>query len=188
MSKFGDSLDTTQEREHQQYLHEARQFVGQSQSASRAEKHCAVRENVLEPLASLTELEVTPSTVHSDESVRTITPPYLKRFALPKGTQIDRNVTRGRGSVAESERFSENINTDPIRETSEEKEKEGYDPSIVHSPLRSGANPQTAVEGGATAPLDIIIIPTGEPQQTGASEPKEATGVKDSVPSFLSTG
>ncbi len=138
MSKSGDSLDSTRERERQHNLQDTRQFVEESRLASRAEKHRVVREIVLEPLPYVTELELTPSIIYGDESVRTITPPYLKRFALPKGTQIDRNVTRGGGPAAASERFSENITMDPTRNRLGVQEGEGYDPSFVHSPLRPG--------------------------------------------------
>ena len=53
----------------------------------------------LEPVALQEEIELTLSSI-IEESARTITPPYIQRAALPCGTVIDRNMTRGRGLIA----------------------------------------------------------------------------------------
>ncbi len=175
MSKSGDSLDSTRERDRQRELQDTRQFVEESRSTARAEKHRVVREVVLEPLPYVSELEVTPSTTYSDDSVRTITPPYFRRFALPEGTQIDRNVTRGRGTAAASERFLEDVTTDPTKKTLEDQEGEEYDPSFVHSPLRPGDESPIIVEGSTELP-------------PGDNEVEGATGVSSTVPPFLPSG
>ncbi len=175
MSKSGDSLDSTRERDRQRELQDTRQFVEESRSTARAEKHCVVREIVLEPLPHVSELEVTPDIAYSDDSVRTITPPYLRRFALPQGTLIDRNVTRGRGTAAASERFLENVTTDPTKKALEDQEGEGYDPSFTHSPLRPGDESPVTVEGSTEVP-------------PGDSEVEGATGVSSTVPPFLPSG
>ncbi len=165
MSQAGKSLDSAQERE--------------IRSGNRAERHRVERKVVLEPLPYVSELDVTPELIpgsYGDVSARTITPPYQRRFALPQGTEIDRHVTRGRGTAAASERFQEDVTTDPKEKIESDREDEEYDPNLTHSPLRSGDK----------SPEEVKEVPE---QQGSDREQEGAVGGQDSVtPPFLHTG
>ncbi len=167
------------ERENEEFqdLQDARRQVRDARVASRAEKYCENREYNLEPLASVTEIDITPSYIAGETSERTITPPYMRRYALPVETKIDRNVTRKRGTAAATERFPASFITEP-KKTKLTVEDEGYDPSFGHSPLRPTESPPT-VEGALLAPHIVV---------TGAGASGQTEQVSVSVPAYISTG
>ncbi len=177
MSRTGESLDSARERERQ--------------SVDRPDRHRSEREVILEPLPHVSELEVTPDLTldpRIDESARTITPPYLRRFALPQGTAIDRHVTRGRGTIAASERFQEDAITDSTGKIDKDRDHEGiwredkeYDPSFTHSPLKPGDKAPEKVEE-VEGPSQRVL------QQTRESDLEGATGESGGTPPFLHTG
>ncbi len=165
------------ERENEEFrdLHDARRQVKDAREAARADRYGENRE--LEPLSGVTEIDITPSYVAGEASERTITPPYMRRYALPVETKIDRNVTRKRGTAAAKERFPASFTTES-KKTRLTVEDEGYDPSFGHSPLRPKESPPT-VEGASVAPHIIV---------TGAGASGQPEQVSESVPAYISTG
>ncbi len=164
-------------KDHQE-LQDARRQVKEARVASRAEKYSENREYKLEPLSIVTEIDITPSYIVGDASERTLTPPYMRRYALPVETRIDRNVTRKRGTAAATERFPLSFTTDSKGNLLSVGD-EGYDPSFGHSPLRPTETPLTVEEGVSVTPHIVITGAgaTGQPEQVSAS-----------VPAYISTG
>ncbi len=180
MSQSKDSLENTRELARQQDLQGVRQQVEETRVESRAERHRVAREFRLEPLSFVSEVEIAPSYVRSETSERTVTPPLLRRWALPQGTRIDRNITRKRGTAAATERFPKGIITDSNRETRPADRDEGwFDPSLGHSPLKS-RDVRPPAEGGIPVPPEIVITEPGLPE--------ESEKVGTSLPAHISSG
>ncbi len=170
-------MSDERENEESQELQDARRQVRDARVASRAEKYCENREYNLEPLSGVTEIDITPSYIAGETSERTLTPPYMRRYALPVETKIDRNVTRKRGTAAATERFPVSFTTESKKKKST-VEDEGYDPSFGHSPLRPTESPPT-VEGASVKPQIVV---------TGAGASGQTEQVSVSVPAYISTG
>ncbi len=171
-------LDKTCENKDNQELQNARRQVKNARDAARAEKYCENREYKLEPLSIVTEIDITPSLIVEDASARTLTPPYMRRYALPVGTRIDRNVMRKRGTAAAKERYPLSFTTDPQGNLLSVGD-EGYGPNFGHSPLKLTEAPPTYGEG-VSAPPHIVI--------TGADATEQPEQVSVSIPPYISSG
>ncbi len=126
----------------------------------------------------MTEIDITPSLIVEEASERTLTPPYMRRYALPVGTRIDRNVTFKRGTAAAKERYPLSFTTDPQGNLLSVGD-EGYGPNFGHSPLKPTEAPPTFGEG-VSAPPHIEI--------TGADATGQPEQVSESIPTYISTG
>ncbi len=171
-------FDKAHENQDSQEFHDSRNQHIDICNVDRAGKRREGRESSLEPLSVVAEVSVTPSVILDDASERTITPPYMRRYALPIETRIDRNVTRKRGTAAARERFHLSFTTDsqsklhPLRD-------EGHDLTFGHSPLRSKDN-FSSVEERVPDPPHIVI--------TGVEASEQTEQVSAPKPTYISTG
>ncbi len=168
----------TYESQENQESQDSRRQSGDVRDVNRSEKYRESLEDFIKSLSEVAEVSVTPSLVVEDASERTLTPPYMRRYALPVGTRIDRNVTRKRGTAAAKERFPLSFTTDSQGNLHPPRD-EGYDPTFGHSPLKSTGTPPT-VEEGVPAPPHIVI--------TGAEASGQTEQVSAPIPTYISTG
>ena len=179
MSQSGNSLENTRGDIRQR---DTAQQAREPRTEPSAERYCVAREYKLEPVALVSELEVTPSYIGNNTSERTVTPPFLRRYALPQGTRIDRNVTRRRGTAAATERFLKAVNTEPKKETRPVGGDVGwFDPELGFGPEGGTRNVKPAAEGGIPVSPEIVITEPGlskEPEKVGTSLPAHiSTGI-----------
>ncbi len=157
------------------------QQARESRLETDADRLSVARVNKSEPLSFISELEVSPSYIRGNTSERTVTPPLFRRYALPRGTRIDRNVTRRRGIAAATERFDKAANTESKKETrSVGGDHIWRDVELGFGPDSGTRDVKAPVESGIPSVPEIVITEPGLP-----GLPKE---VSTTLPTHISTG